>query len=170
MSFALRTALPKATRPVLARGYAVPSSSFQVKDAAGIKVASSTSGLPTSSLSVVVKAGSRYEPAPGVAHVLKDSLFKVRPSLPLSPLLPTPPSFPLLQIDLHHPDERRILTPSTHSTVDQQAQPDPVGARGRGAWWCSHRFSLEGTPRLDRRVPQGRRVRTPLSPLLSSEN
>ncbi|GAA5855918.1 hypothetical protein JCM8547_000415 [Rhodosporidiobolus lusitaniae] len=53
------------------RGYATA-----VTEAAGIKVASVDSGLPTSSISVVVKAGSRYEPAPGVSHVLKSSLLK----------------------------------------------------------------------------------------------
>ncbi|GAA5821379.1 hypothetical protein JCM11251_004595 [Rhodosporidiobolus azoricus] len=63
--------------PALTRGYAAPSSSvFAVQEVNGIKVAAADQGLPTSSISVVVKAGSRFEPAPGVAHVLKNSLFK----------------------------------------------------------------------------------------------
>ncbi|GAA5974204.1 hypothetical protein JCM11641_003324 [Rhodosporidiobolus odoratus] len=76
---ALRTAAIRSTRsaaPALTRGYATPSSVFAVQDVNGIKVASADEGHPTSSISVVVNAGSRYEPAPGVAHVLKNSLFK----------------------------------------------------------------------------------------------
>ncbi|GAA5891422.1 hypothetical protein JCM6882_004689 [Rhodosporidiobolus microsporus] len=75
-SSALRAQTTRAA-PALTRGYAAPSSSvFAVQDVNGIKVAAADQGLPTSSISVVVKAGSRYEPAPGVAHVLKNSLFK----------------------------------------------------------------------------------------------
>lgn len=76
---ALRTRAPRSVVGV--RGYATPSSSsslFSVQDANGVKVASSESGAPTSAISLIIKAGSRYEPAPGVAHVLKNSLFKVR--------------------------------------------------------------------------------------------
>ncbi|GAA6000227.1 hypothetical protein JCM10207_007915 [Rhodosporidiobolus poonsookiae] len=67
---ALRTAALRAPRAV--RNYATAS----VLEANGVKVASIDEGAPTASISVVVKAGSRYEPAPGVAHVLKNSLFK----------------------------------------------------------------------------------------------
>lgn len=122
MSFALKSALPKAARPAFARGYAVPSSSFQVADAAGIKVATSQSGLPTSSLSVVVKAGSRYEPAPGVAHVLKDSLFKVRSSPLVSPHL-------VPEIDTQECTDELLLIHLRSLIGDQQAQPDPAGSR-----------------------------------------
>lgn len=74
---ALRTRTPRAV--VGARGYATPSSSlFSVQDANGVKIATSDTAAPTSAISLVIKAGSRYEPAPGVAHVLKNSLFKVR--------------------------------------------------------------------------------------------
>lgn len=52
--------------------------SFNVRDAAGIKVASRDDGRPTTSLSVVVKAGARYEPAPGVAHLLEKFAYQVR--------------------------------------------------------------------------------------------
>jgi ubiquinol-cytochrome c reductase core subunit 2 len=70
MSFLAR--LSKAA-PALKRGYAT------VTDAAGVKVASVEGASPaaTSSVTVVVKAGSRYETKPGVAHVLKNFAFKV---------------------------------------------------------------------------------------------
>ncbi|GAA6024462.1 hypothetical protein JCM11491_001159 [Sporobolomyces phaffii] len=71
---ALRTRAPRVVAG--ARSYATPSSLFSVHEANGVKVASSESSAPTSAISLVIKAGSRYEPAPGVAHVLKNSLFK----------------------------------------------------------------------------------------------
>ncbi|GAA6058632.1 hypothetical protein JCM10212_004043 [Sporobolomyces blumeae] len=74
---ALRTRAPRAAAVAGARSYATPSSSlFSVQDANGVKVAAADSAAPTSSISLVVKAGSRYEASPGVAHVLKNSLFK----------------------------------------------------------------------------------------------
>jgi ubiquinol-cytochrome c reductase core subunit 2 len=48
-----------------------------VADSAGVKVAGVDLGQPTTSISVVVKAGSRYETLPGVAHALKNFAFKV---------------------------------------------------------------------------------------------
>lgn len=84
---ALQSIRSKAARqavPALARGYATPAP-FALHEAAnGIKVAAKDEGRPTASISIVAKAGSRYEPAPGVAHVLKNSVFKVRPT-PLTP-------------------------------------------------------------------------------------
>lgn len=46
----------------------------------------------TAAITVVVKAGSRHEPSAGLAHVLKNSLFKVSRARPLPArllLLPT---------------------------------------------------------------------------------
>ena len=81
---ALRTAALRAQAlltndaPAGARAYATPAAaSFSTVDANGIKVAGNDEGARTSSISLIVKAGSRYEPAPGVAHVLSNSLFKV---------------------------------------------------------------------------------------------
>lgn len=54
-----------------------PAFGFTVKEAAGIKVASRDDGSPTTSLSVVIKAGSRYEPAPGVSHLLEKFAYQV---------------------------------------------------------------------------------------------
>lgn len=65
----LRTTLPRS----VSRAY-----STSVGQAAGVKVAGVDFGQPTSSISVVVKAGSRYESLPGVAHALKNFAFKVR--------------------------------------------------------------------------------------------
>lgn len=67
--------LPRAA-PALRRSYATAAN---VSEAAGVKVLGVDNGLrpATSSVSVIVKAGSRYEPAPGVAHVLKNFAFKV---------------------------------------------------------------------------------------------
>ena len=67
----------RATRLVTAskRGFAT------VVDAApGFKVAAVDNGQPTSSVTVLLKAGSRYESKPGVAHTLSNFAFKVRPS------------------------------------------------------------------------------------------
>ncbi|BGP54221.1 hypothetical protein JCM8202_001354 [Rhodotorula sphaerocarpa] len=73
---ALRARAARAAVAPGARAYATPSAQFAVADANGIKVAAHDEGAHTSSISLVVKAGSRYEPAPGVAHVLSNSLFK----------------------------------------------------------------------------------------------
>jgi ubiquinol-cytochrome c reductase core subunit 2 len=68
----------------LSRGRGPASSALKrayatVTDAAGVKVAAVEGGAPaaTASVTVVVKAGSRYETQPGVAHVLKSFAFKV---------------------------------------------------------------------------------------------
>lgn len=48
-----------------------------VVDTAGVKVAALDNGEPTSAVTFLVKAGSRYESKPGVAHALKGYAFKV---------------------------------------------------------------------------------------------
>ncbi|GAA6052687.1 hypothetical protein JCM3770_007174 [Rhodotorula araucariae] len=63
----------QAVRAPLARAYATPA--FE-KAANGIAVTAADEGKPTASISIIARAGSRYEPAPGVAHVLKNSVFK----------------------------------------------------------------------------------------------
>ncbi|KAF5334938.1 hypothetical protein D9611_009934 [Ephemerocybe angulata] len=47
-----------------------------VVESSGVKVAAVENGAPTSSLTVLVKAGSRYEPKEGVANALKNFAFK----------------------------------------------------------------------------------------------
>ena len=49
-----------------------------VVDTTGVKVAAVDYNQPTSSVTVLVKAGSRFEPKQGVAHALKNFAFKVR--------------------------------------------------------------------------------------------
>ncbi|KAI6095761.1 Metalloenzyme, LuxS/M16 peptidase-like protein [Pisolithus sp. B1] len=44
--------------------------------ASGVKVAAVDNGQPTTAVTVLVKAGSRYQPSPGVAHILKNFAFK----------------------------------------------------------------------------------------------
>ncbi|KAI0633113.1 ubiquinol-cytochrome C reductase complex core protein 2 [Trametes polyzona] len=47
-----------------------------VVDSAGVKVAAADNGEPTSAVTFLVKAGSRFESKPGVAHALKNYAFK----------------------------------------------------------------------------------------------
>ena len=64
----------KASRVVSAsrRGFAT------VVDAAtGFKVAAVDHGQPSSSVTVLLKAGSRHQSKPGVAHALSNFAFKV---------------------------------------------------------------------------------------------
>ncbi|KAI0156422.1 ubiquinol-cytochrome C reductase complex CORE protein 2 precursor [Xylariaceae sp. FL1272] len=65
----------------LARSYAtatsVPSSfNYETADVAGVKVATRDSHGPTTKLAIVAKAGTRYEPAPGLAVGLEEFAFK----------------------------------------------------------------------------------------------
>lgn len=48
---------------------------IELSEQSGIKIASADNGGPTTSLSVIVNAGSRYEPAPGLAHLLQRFAF-----------------------------------------------------------------------------------------------
>lgn len=52
-----------------------------VDAASGFKVAAVDNGQPSSSVTVLLKAGSRHQSKPGVAHALSNFAFKVR--LPL---------------------------------------------------------------------------------------
>ncbi|PFH50097.1 hypothetical protein AMATHDRAFT_61735 [Amanita thiersii Skay4041] len=47
-----------------------------VADTAGVRVASVDHGQPTSSVTILVKAGSRFQPKAGLAHSLKNFAFK----------------------------------------------------------------------------------------------
>ena len=62
----------RAARIHARRGYATAISS-----GSGYKIAASNQGQATASLSLVLKAGTRYETKPGVASVLKGYAFKV---------------------------------------------------------------------------------------------
>jgi len=66
-----------AARTSATRGAARLARSFAtVVDSAGVKVAAVDYGQPTSAVTVLVKAGSRYQTKPGVAHALKNFAFK----------------------------------------------------------------------------------------------
>ncbi|KAI0484619.1 LuxS/MPP-like metallohydrolase [Xylariaceae sp. FL0804] len=64
------------------RGYAAAATSapssltFDTADVSGIRVASRDSQGPTTKLAVVAKAGTRYQPAPGLAAGLEEFAFK----------------------------------------------------------------------------------------------
>ena len=55
-----------------------PATPFSVSDVNGIKVAARDDGAPTTGLSIVLKAGARYAPVPGLAHLLDKFAWKVR--------------------------------------------------------------------------------------------
>ncbi|KAF8426621.1 Metalloenzyme, LuxS/M16 peptidase-like protein [Tirmania nivea] len=68
-------AAPKYSRTMAAAAGLNPFQ-FEVSDAQGIKVASRDDGAPTTSLALVVRGGSRYETAPGLAHALQQFTWK----------------------------------------------------------------------------------------------
>ena len=65
------TTVRNSTR--LARSFATV-----VDSSSGVKVAAIDNGQPASAVTFLVKAGSRFENKPGVAHALKNFAFKVR--------------------------------------------------------------------------------------------
>ncbi|PWN51971.1 putative QCR2-40 kDa ubiquinol cytochrome-c reductase core protein 2 [Violaceomyces palustris] len=66
----LRSAISNGLKAQQARTFST------AKAAGSINVAAADDGAPTSTITVAVKAGPRYEAVPGAAHVLKDFLFK----------------------------------------------------------------------------------------------
>lgn len=78
------------------RGYAAVASSsaaapssftYDTSDVAGVKVAARDSHGPTTKLALVAKAGTRYEPAPGLTVGLEEFAFKVHSYLFLGIIL-----------------------------------------------------------------------------------
>ena len=70
--FAAKASVRRAAR--LRRNFAT------VVDTAGYKLAAVDNGQSTSAVTFLIKAGSRYEPKPGLSHVLKNFAFKVSPT------------------------------------------------------------------------------------------
>jgi len=66
-----------ATRASTAKRLARSFATVVDAKVSGVKVAAVDHGQPTTALTFLVKAGSRYEPSPGVAHALKNFAFKV---------------------------------------------------------------------------------------------
>lgn len=56
---------------------AVSAHDFEAGEVAGIKYAALDGGKRACAITVALKAGPRYETTAGVAHLLKNSLFKV---------------------------------------------------------------------------------------------
>jgi hypothetical protein len=78
-----RSVAPRALRAAQ-RGYASASSAslnYTVSEASGLKVASRDLAGPVTTLAIVSKAGTRYQPAPGLTEGLNRYAFKVRKSL-----------------------------------------------------------------------------------------
>jgi ubiquinol-cytochrome c reductase core subunit 2 len=82
----LARAAPKAVKrtctaaPASRRGLAAPASgsfAYQTSDVAGIKAASRDIAGPTTTLALVARAGTRYEPVPGLAEGLQRFAFMV---------------------------------------------------------------------------------------------
>lgn len=76
MSIARSAAPARKAFASLARA-AAPQRAFSSANANGVTVAASDDGNPTASITVALKAGPRFETTPGVAHVLKNFVFKV---------------------------------------------------------------------------------------------
>lgn len=68
-----------SVRPVQRRAFAAAASSgaFETADVNGLKVASRDAHGPTTKLAVVAKAGTRYQPLPGLTLGLEEFAFKV---------------------------------------------------------------------------------------------
>ncbi|KAL6691046.1 LuxS/MPP-like metallohydrolase [Trichoderma pleuroticola] len=61
------------------RGYAAaaaPTASYETADVSGLKIASKDAHGPTTTLAVVAKAGTRYQPLPGLTYGLEQFAFK----------------------------------------------------------------------------------------------
>ncbi len=68
-----------SVRPAQRRAFAAVASSgaFETADVNGLKVASRDAHGPTTKLAVVAKAGTRYQPLPGLTLGLEEFAFKV---------------------------------------------------------------------------------------------
>ena len=78
---AQRAARQQAVRPSQRRGLAAPASgSFQYQsgEVKGVKYASRDFTGPTTTLALVAKAGTRYQPLPGLTEGLANFAFRVR--------------------------------------------------------------------------------------------
>ncbi|KAM0254736.1 hypothetical protein ACHAQJ_006452 [Trichoderma viride] len=65
-------------RRAFAAAAAAPTGSYETADINGLKVASKDSHGPTTTLAVVAKAGTRYQPLPGLTYGLEQFAFKAR--------------------------------------------------------------------------------------------
>jgi ubiquinol-cytochrome c reductase core subunit 2 len=71
-------AQPARRRGLAAAASGSTSFSYETAEVESVKVASRDVAGPTTRLAVVAKAGSRYQPAPGLTTGLEQFAFKVR--------------------------------------------------------------------------------------------
>ena len=71
------TQIMLATRASTAKRLARSFATVVDSKVSGIKVSAIDNGQPTTAVTFLVRAGSRYESSPGVAHALKNFAFKV---------------------------------------------------------------------------------------------
>ncbi|PHH92882.1 hypothetical protein CDD83_4025 [Cordyceps sp. RAO-2017] len=66
------------SQPLLRRGFAAAASTgvFETSDVSGLRVASRDAHGPTTKLAIVAKAGTRYQPLPGLTVGLEEFAFK----------------------------------------------------------------------------------------------
>ncbi|KAJ4306660.1 ubiquinol-cytochrome c reductase core subunit 1 [Collariella sp. IMI 366227] len=77
---ALTRGQPAGSSPPAQRGFAAvasPKASYEPATIAGVKVASRDDSGPTTRLAVVAKAGTRYEPLPGLTNTQKRSALRI---------------------------------------------------------------------------------------------
>ncbi|KAK0532751.1 ubiquinol-cytochrome c reductase core subunit 1 [Tilletia horrida] len=75
-SSSVRLAAAAGTRTAATSGSSAARRAFTTASADSIQVAAADDGAPVTTVTVALKAGPRYESAPGVAHALKSSFFK----------------------------------------------------------------------------------------------
>jgi len=78
---AQRAARQQPVRPAQRRGLAAPASGsfqYQAGEAKGVKFASREFAGATTTLALVAKAGTRYQPLPGLTEGLQHFAFRVR--------------------------------------------------------------------------------------------
>lgn len=67
-----------ASRRGFAAAASAPTGSYETADISGLRVASKDTQGPTTTLAVVAKAGTRYQPLPGLTFGLEQYAFKAR--------------------------------------------------------------------------------------------
>lgn len=74
-----------SAQPIQRRAFAAAASSgvFETSDVSGLKVASRDAHGPTTKLAIVAKAGTRYQPLPGLTVGLEEFAYKVSQSMHL---------------------------------------------------------------------------------------
>lgn len=122
ISPALGRTAPKAvlqkcyTKPMHRRGLATAASatfSYETSEAAGVKIASRNVPGPTTYLALVAKAGTRYQPVPGLTEALEKFAFKVGQHQNLFFLPLTFPSEYLLLIN-GNSEHKKTISTSNH--------------------------------------------------------